>query len=199
MAGTRRVVISSAGRRLPQRDVLIVGYWTDWDYLNRVLLSCLGNALPRAVVIVDPSSSEALEVKAPDLWAWAARPKSIESTSECQVTNSSMSNAIQRDAASRDCGNRPGRVRGGGGKGRHPNRLYSTNITPLTCTRCGEIGPARRPTWSREVVRRLCITNNLGPSCFDSLPQGPRWKVPISRFALPVCGSSMLQAVCSTR
>ena len=77
--GTWQGRVGSSSRwldaRLPQRDVLIVGYWTDWDYLNRVLLSCLGNALPRAVVIVDPSSSEALELKAPDLWAWAARPE----------------------------------------------------------------------------------------------------------------------------
>jgi hypothetical protein len=58
---------------LTQRDVLFVGYWTDWAYLNQALDAVLRDQAPRAVTLVDPSSPEELERKAPSLWAWAHR------------------------------------------------------------------------------------------------------------------------------
>lgn len=72
----RRIAASTrwlAGR-LAQRDIVFIGYWTDWAYLNEVLTTCLGNDLPASVVIVDPSSAAVLEQKAPALWEWARRP-----------------------------------------------------------------------------------------------------------------------------
>jgi hypothetical protein len=63
------------GGRLLQKDLVFVGYWTDWNYLNDALAAILGAQVPRSVILVDPSSAEALEAKAPSLWAWAHRPE----------------------------------------------------------------------------------------------------------------------------
>jgi hypothetical protein len=60
--------------RLMQRDIVFLGYWTDWDYLNSVLVTCLGTLFPGSVTIVDPATDAQLEAKAPDLWQWAHRP-----------------------------------------------------------------------------------------------------------------------------
>jgi NAD-dependent SIR2 family protein deacetylase len=59
--------------RLMQRDIVFLGYWTDWDYLNSVLVDCLGDQLPGSVTIVDPAVATDLEAKAPQLWQWAHR------------------------------------------------------------------------------------------------------------------------------
>lgn len=56
---------------LLNRDLLIIGFWTDWAYLNQVLLNCVSNIEPRKVMLVDPENEEALAEKAPDLWEWA--------------------------------------------------------------------------------------------------------------------------------
>jgi hypothetical protein len=54
---------------LPQKDLLIIGFWTDWGYLNRVLAEAL-NAIPfGSVTVVDPDTSVNLQNKAPELWA----------------------------------------------------------------------------------------------------------------------------------
>ena len=55
---------------LAERDLVIVGYWTDWDYLIQALLSCLATS-PRSVVLVDRADEADLARKAPDLWRWA--------------------------------------------------------------------------------------------------------------------------------
>lgn len=57
--------------RLVQRDIVFVGYWTDWPYLNEVLVRVLRHQVPRSVTLVDPSSPEDLAQKAPGLWSWA--------------------------------------------------------------------------------------------------------------------------------
>lgn len=57
--------------RLVQKDIVFVGYWTDWPYLNQVLALILSDQVPRSVTIVDPSSPDDLAHKAPSLWAWA--------------------------------------------------------------------------------------------------------------------------------
>jgi hypothetical protein len=60
-------------QRLANRDVLIVGYATDWDYLNNILSSVLGAVVPACVILVDPADEATLRRKAPDLMALGAR------------------------------------------------------------------------------------------------------------------------------
>jgi hypothetical protein len=59
--------------RLLNRDLLIVGYWTDWDYLNGVLAATLGAVNPVRVIVVDPAESAVFEKKAPELYALGQR------------------------------------------------------------------------------------------------------------------------------
>lgn len=54
---------------LLNRDLLIVGYFTDWDYLNKVLEKSLEAVTPSNVIVVDPSDKDDLEDKAPALFA----------------------------------------------------------------------------------------------------------------------------------
>lgn len=61
--------------RLADRDLLIVGYWTDWDYLNDVLEKSLGSVNPSRVVVVDPCASAEFQVKAPALYDLGRRAK----------------------------------------------------------------------------------------------------------------------------
>ena len=60
--------------RLTQRDILLVGYSSDWEYLNDVLVRSLGGEMPSSVTLFDPASAATLQAKAPALWAWAHRP-----------------------------------------------------------------------------------------------------------------------------
>jgi len=53
---------------LCDKDLLVVGFWSDWSYLNTVLDAALGEVHPAKVTIVDPSDTDALEAKAPGLW-----------------------------------------------------------------------------------------------------------------------------------
>jgi hypothetical protein len=48
--------------------VLVVGFWSDWDYLNAVIESALVDVDPLSVTVIDPSPVQALEQKAPGLW-----------------------------------------------------------------------------------------------------------------------------------
>jgi len=59
------------GGHLIDRDLLILGFWTDWDYLNSVLDECIIQANPTLVVLVDPQDNRSLQSKAPELWDWA--------------------------------------------------------------------------------------------------------------------------------
>jgi hypothetical protein len=56
---------------IPNRDLLIVGFWTDWLYLNKVLEDAIASTEPRSVILVDPDPDEKLEAKSPTLWKWA--------------------------------------------------------------------------------------------------------------------------------
>jgi hypothetical protein len=56
---------------IPNRTLLIVGFWTDWLYLNKVLEDAIASTEPRCVILVDPDSDEKLEAKSPALWKWA--------------------------------------------------------------------------------------------------------------------------------
>ncbi|MEJ0075997.1 MAG: hypothetical protein WDO17_11215 [Alphaproteobacteria bacterium] len=59
--------------RLLDRDLLIVGYWTDWDYLNEILATVLGTVRPARVVVVDIADGATFAEKAPELSALGAR------------------------------------------------------------------------------------------------------------------------------
>lgn len=56
---------------LRQKDLLVVGFWTDWEYLNGILGGVLQGATPSSITVIDPSDAGALEAKAPQLWALA--------------------------------------------------------------------------------------------------------------------------------
>jgi hypothetical protein len=61
--------------RLLNRDLLIIGYWTDWNYLNAVLEATLDTVNPSTVVVVDPGNSATFRVKAPALYALGLKTK----------------------------------------------------------------------------------------------------------------------------
>jgi NAD-dependent SIR2 family protein deacetylase len=54
---------------LPQKDLVVVGFWTDWGYLNSVLVGAFTIANARSVTVFDIGTTANLERKAPDLWA----------------------------------------------------------------------------------------------------------------------------------
>ena len=56
---------------LKGKDVLLVGFWSDWLYLNSLLEGIVSPFRANRVVLVDLDSGPNLATKAPDLWAWA--------------------------------------------------------------------------------------------------------------------------------
>ncbi len=57
------------GLTLPGKDLLVVGFWTDWGYLNDVIANALNVNQFGSVTVVDPKSSAELRARAPALWA----------------------------------------------------------------------------------------------------------------------------------
>jgi hypothetical protein len=57
--------------RLLGRSLLLVGFWTDWAYLNELLFGAIRGLFPPLVVLVDPLPPEELRQKANQLWEWA--------------------------------------------------------------------------------------------------------------------------------
>jgi SIR2-like domain len=55
------------------KDLVFIGFWSDWAYLNEILESALADATPPLVGLVDPADDGALKAKAPHLWEWAAQ------------------------------------------------------------------------------------------------------------------------------
>lgn len=53
---------------LPAKDLLIVGFWTDWGYLNDVLANAIALNGINSVTVIDPASDADLQAKAPLLW-----------------------------------------------------------------------------------------------------------------------------------
>jgi hypothetical protein len=53
---------------LPGKDLLVVGFWSDWGYLNDVIAKALDIQGFGSVTVVDPNSSANLKLKAPQLW-----------------------------------------------------------------------------------------------------------------------------------
>lgn len=76
--------------RLLNRDLLIIGYWTDWDYLNEVLGATLGAVNPSRVIVVDPADGAVFQEKAPALYALGER-----ATTAFQHVRASGSNFLE--------------------------------------------------------------------------------------------------------
>ena len=62
---------------LRERDLLFVGFWSDWSYLNDIFEDALGGIDQGLVVIVNRSDEATLQAKAPKLWAWSGGAKVV--------------------------------------------------------------------------------------------------------------------------
>lgn len=58
--------------RLQGRDVIFLGFWSDWAYLNEVFQSSVTSIENALVLIVNPSDDAELESKAKTLWDWTS-------------------------------------------------------------------------------------------------------------------------------
>jgi hypothetical protein len=56
---------------LRHKDLLVVGFWSDWSYLNGLFAQILDGIAPTTVTVIDPSPATVLESKAPALWELA--------------------------------------------------------------------------------------------------------------------------------
>jgi hypothetical protein len=56
---------------LPEKDLVFIGFWSDWIYLNDVFTNYFHSVYGSMVVLVDPQDAAALTAKAPALRAWA--------------------------------------------------------------------------------------------------------------------------------
>jgi SIR2-like domain len=57
---------------LPGKDLLIVGFWTDWGYFNDVLADAITVGGLGRVIVIDPAPTDVLQQKAPGLWGHLA-------------------------------------------------------------------------------------------------------------------------------
>ena len=53
---------------LPGKHLVVVGFWTDWGYLNNVLADAFATNSASSVTVIDPSPAAGLQAKAPNLW-----------------------------------------------------------------------------------------------------------------------------------
>jgi len=53
---------------LPGKHLVVVGFWTDWGYLNNVLANAFAIDNASSVTVIDPGPTADLQAKAPDLW-----------------------------------------------------------------------------------------------------------------------------------
>lgn len=60
--------------KLPGRDLVLLGFWSDWKYLNTVLERVVAGTVPASILVVDTATPADLENRAPGLWAWAHNP-----------------------------------------------------------------------------------------------------------------------------
>jgi len=56
---------------LRQKDLLVVGFWSDWEYLNGIIGAALTDVNPLTVTVIDLSPADILQEKAPELWQLA--------------------------------------------------------------------------------------------------------------------------------
>lgn len=79
---------------LLNKDLLIVGFWTDWDYLNEVLSNALGGVRASRVIVVSPDRTDQFESKAPHLFALGEQ--ATESFDHVQVSGHCFLNELRR-------------------------------------------------------------------------------------------------------
>jgi hypothetical protein len=53
---------------LPNKHLVVVGFWTDWGFLNSALAKAFTVDNARSVTVIDPKRTEELEASAPVLW-----------------------------------------------------------------------------------------------------------------------------------
>jgi len=53
---------------LREKDLIFIGFWSDWSYLNSLLERVLNNVQPSSILIVSPADYGTLECKARRLW-----------------------------------------------------------------------------------------------------------------------------------
>lgn len=53
---------------LPGKHLIVVGFWSDWGYLNDVLAGAFNIKNALSVTLVDPAATATLQAKAPQLW-----------------------------------------------------------------------------------------------------------------------------------
>src|SRR5262249_41879104 len=53
---------------LPGKDLLIVGFWSEWGYLNDILANAMLVQAASSVTVIDRGPSTQLQAKAPILW-----------------------------------------------------------------------------------------------------------------------------------
>ena len=68
------------------KDIVFVGFWTDWSYLQAALKTCISRTAPPLVVLVSPDDRDTLRTKAPDLWDWATGCTDFEHLQEDGAT-----------------------------------------------------------------------------------------------------------------
>jgi hypothetical protein len=53
---------------LPDKDLVVIGFWTDWEYLNNLLVDAITTGPFRSVTVIDPATTLDLQTKAETLW-----------------------------------------------------------------------------------------------------------------------------------
>ena len=53
---------------LPGKHLVVIGFWTDWGYLNDVIGNAFTINTASSVTVIDPSTTTTLQAKAPNLW-----------------------------------------------------------------------------------------------------------------------------------
>jgi hypothetical protein len=53
---------------LPGKHLVVIGFWSDWGYLNEVLGNAFTINNASSVTVIDPSTTMDLQAKAPNLW-----------------------------------------------------------------------------------------------------------------------------------
>lgn len=54
---------------LRQKDLLVVGFWSDWDYLNTILGDAVQGLDPLSITVIDLLPTDGLQAK-PCVWNW---------------------------------------------------------------------------------------------------------------------------------
>lgn len=70
-----------ASSNLRHRDLLFVGFWSDWHYLNAILEGLVTEIEPASelrVIVLDPQKPDNLKRKASRLWQWATDAKEVD-------------------------------------------------------------------------------------------------------------------------